>query len=139
MRMIPLIILVGGCASVGVTRMGSSAPPKPEGCNLDVYDDPGSIDRPYREVCLIDAKTGSSIWTDKTMAGAINEARPAACQCGADAILVTGGDVEGASFGGGYGHGKATLRAIVYTGTVEDKKRKPRGKHHGKHEDSEDE
>lgn len=136
------LVLVAGCASVGVTRMGSGSPPKPEGCNLDVYDDPNKIERPYREVCLIDAKTGSSIWTDKTVAAAIDEARPAACQCGADAILIMSGDTQGASFGGGYGHGKAMLRAIVYTEQtepVENKKRKKPGKHHRKDDDDEDE
>lgn len=108
------IALASGCASVGVTKLGKGAKAKPEDCDLDVYASPAEVKRPYREVCLLDAQTSSSAFADKTVAGAVDKARPAACECGGDAILISDGDTEGSSMTG-WGRGKAMLRAIVYT------------------------
>ncbi len=106
-------VLIAGCAKVGVTRLDQSFSPRPENCHLDIYTDTGKIPRAYREVCLIDSQTGTTAFANKTVAAAIELARPAACSCGADAIIVSGTATEGISMAG-WGRGSAIIKAIVY-------------------------
>lgn len=103
--------VVIACGSIGVTRL-KQATSKEYDCDLDVYTRASKVTRPYDELCLIDVRTGSSVFDDKTIAGAINEAKPAACRCGADAIILMGGDTQADL---GYGHGTAIITAIRFT------------------------
>lgn len=105
-------LFFAGCASVGVTVM-KQYPAKPEDCDLDVYTGKDEISKEYEAICLIDSKTGSTAFSEKTVAKAIELAKPEACECGSDAILVASGDKEGMS-AGSWGEGKAMIKGIKY-------------------------
>lgn len=100
------------CTSVGVTRV-AEAPPKVAGCKLDVYTSEAEIRQPFQVVCLIDSRTGTTAFHTKTASAAIQNARPRACECGADALIVAAVDTEGATYAT-WGQGKAILKAIRY-------------------------
>lgn len=106
------IILLSGCASVGSTQLKPSEPKAPN-CQLDIYSSKEEIKRPYESVCVIDSRTGTSAFDDKSAAGAIRLSKPKACQCGADAILIEQMDTEGMTFMT-WGKGKAIVRGIRY-------------------------
>lgn len=103
-------LIIVACASVGVT-ISKSVAARPKGCNLDVYFSESEIKRPYDVIALIDSKTGSNL--NKTVAKAIENAKPQACKCGADAILV--GQTNTVTVAGGGGYGSAILKCIKYT------------------------
>ena len=105
---IPLIL--SSCATVGVT-VSKSYPAKREDCNLEVYFDKTEIERPYEVIALLDSKTGSN--ANKTVARAIEVAKPKACACGADAILIVQTNTVTVSGGGGYG--SAMIKCIKFT------------------------
>jgi hypothetical protein len=105
-------LFTAGCSSVGVTKV-SNATPKPETCNLDIYASDSDVGRPFKVVCIIDSRTGSTVFDKKTAAAAINNAKPKACECGADAIVISSADTEGATWAR-WGQGKAFLKAIRY-------------------------
>lgn len=104
---------MAGCANIGVTKM-KEATPYDVGCKLDIYTSVNEIKRPYEIVCLINSRTGSTAFHTKTAAAAIEQVKPEACKCGADALLIENIDTEGVSWGG-WGKGKAILKAIRYT------------------------
>ncbi len=97
-----VMILVGlmGCTKVGVTQLaaGGRFPAKAENCRLDIYSNAKEITRKHVEVCLIDSRTGTTLFHDKSASAAIEHARPHACKCGADALLVQSADTDGMSF-----------------------------------------
>lgn len=108
-------IQILGCASVGVTRLAGQMPPaKPANCHLDIYTDSTKITRPYEELCLIDSRTGTTAFHRRSAAEAIRQARPAACRCGADALIIGGVQTKGMSMAG-WGMGTANIKAIRYT------------------------
>ena len=107
------LLMSCACSTVGVTSMRANVVPRPESCALDVFSAESEIGRPYEVVCLIDARTGTSVFADRTGAGAINEARPYACKCGADGILVGSASSEGDGFVVPR-TGAALLKAIRY-------------------------
>lgn len=102
-----------GCSSVGVTRL-KGGDTYSERCDLEVFTEPSLVKRPYEEVCLIDSRTGSTAFHDKSIAGAIKNARGPACKCGADAIIISGANTEGAGFNS-WGHGAAIIKAVRFT------------------------
>ena len=106
------VIACLSCTSVGVTR-SRPGQAKPENCRLDVYTSPTEVGRPFVVACLIDVRTGTSVFHNTTGAGAVNYARPAACGCGADALIV----VQAGTQGDGFWiprTGSAVVRAIRY-------------------------
>lgn len=112
--LVPLLgLAISGCATVGVTPI-KKAPSKPKDCELEIFTSESEIKKPFEVLCLLDSKTGGSAFADKTMAGAIKLAKPEACKCGADAILVSGGRAEGVTLFT-WGEGFATLKAIRFT------------------------
>jgi hypothetical protein len=118
MRQELLTTLTGGlifasCTTVGVTPMKANIVARPSTCFLDVYSNEKEIERPFEVVCLIDARTGTSTFHNTTGAGAINAARPYACECGADGILVMSSNVDGDGFWIPR-TGVATIKAIRY-------------------------
>ena len=117
MRILFLVVTLisTSCTTVGVTQMKNDIKAKPENCKLDIYSDEKEINRPFEVVCLIDAKTGTSVFHDTSGPGAINEAKPAACRCGADGILVMGMGISGDGFWIPK-TGNATLKGIRYKG-----------------------
>jgi hypothetical protein len=107
-----LALLACSCGSVGVTQV-TPAQPLRRDCVLDIYTSEAEVKRPYTVVCLLDAQTGTTAFTSKTIAAAIEKAKPEACKCGADAIIFVAGDTEGASLVG-WGRGRALVKAIRY-------------------------
>ena len=108
-----LIFFVSACASVGVTQTKQTVA-KPEDCPLDIYTSDSEIKRKFEVVCLLDSKTGSTLFANKTVAGAIENARPHACECGGDGMVVGDTRVEGVSMAG-WGEGTAMIKVIRYT------------------------
>jgi len=102
-----------GCTTIGVMEMKSDLIFKASNCKLDIFSSEKEIEKPFEVVCLIDVKTGTSAFHDTTGPGAINEARPAACKCGADGILVMQMGISGDGFLIPK-TGNATIKAIRY-------------------------
>ncbi len=107
------ILGLSACSSMGTTQL-VNAEPKAPNCKLDVYSSEKEVKRPYKAICVIDSRTGTTAFHDKTASAAIQNAKPLACQCGADAILIEGMSTEGMTFMT-WGEGKAILRGIKYT------------------------
>ncbi len=105
-------LLLAGCTTVGVTPVNSTAA-KPANCQLDVYASETEINRPFQTACLIDSRTGTTLFHRRDAAAAIDHARKEACGCGADAILVQSADTQGVTMAT-WGQGKAIVRAIRY-------------------------
>jgi hypothetical protein len=103
------LLALAGCATLSVTKMAAKAAPRDNGCALDIFTDASTLSRPHDDLCLIDSRTAGPVWTDRSLTGAINQARPAACECGADALVVltVGQQPENGST-------TAVLRAIKY-------------------------
>jgi len=97
---------------VGVTKI-AEAPAKPKNCKLDMYASESEVKHPFETVCMLDSKTGTALFDDRTIAGATAQARPQACKCGADAIVITGGRAEGTNFWTN-GQGFSVMKAIRY-------------------------
>jgi hypothetical protein len=68
----------------------------------------------FEVVCLIDSLTPSNAFADKTAAGAIKRAKPSACECGADGLIIESLTTQGTT-AFGWGSGSAILKAIRYT------------------------
>jgi len=91
-----LALFLAGCGSTGVVRLGSSVPaPKPEDCALDIVAAESDVKRPFEKVCMIDAKTGSTLYHHRTPEAAMKRMKKAACECGADAVILTGVEKTG--------------------------------------------
>lgn len=108
-----LFLAVAACASVDVARM-KTVPSKAPNCAVDVYSEIAAIKRKYEVVCVLGSSTGTSLFADKSIQHAIDIAKPEACKCGADAILVENVSKTGMSLTG-YGQGSASIKAIIYT------------------------
>ncbi|HPA51504.1 MAG TPA: hypothetical protein PLP50_07870 [Thermoanaerobaculia bacterium] len=108
-----------GCGSTGVLPVGNaSALPKPEGCQVAVFDSEEDVGRPFEKLCIIDAKTGSTLYNDRSVSGAMKRVNAAACQCGADAVIVKAMGKQGVS-AWDWGSSKVSVVAIRYTGPAE--------------------
>ena len=107
-----LISIFLSCATVSVNVI-KEYPPKPRDCLLDVYMLVEDIEKPYEDICILDSYTGSTLGSTKTFEQAIELAKPKACRCGADAIVVTSVDKKKTTFFS-YGHGSAVVRGIRY-------------------------
>jgi hypothetical protein len=113
-----ICVVASSCAVVGVTRLTSPLPPRELGCQLRVFLTEKAIRRQYEVVCLIDARTGISNFADRSASGAIDSARPKACECGTDAIIVdsVGSQTVGESYNS---QGTAVVRAIRFLSEAE--------------------
>lgn len=109
-----LILSLTGCATVGITPLGQTQyEPKDSECKIDVYLSPESVPHKYEEVCLIDSKTGYTMGDERTAAEAIRLSKPAACKCGADAIIVQSAGIQNTSMSMN-NMGTAIVKAIKY-------------------------
>lgn len=103
------------CGSTGVLHVGTAkAPPKPEGCDIAVFESEEDVGRPFEKLCLIDAKTGSTLYNNRSVSGAMKKVNAAACQCGADAVIVRSVEKKGVSLTS-WGSSKASVLAIRFT------------------------
>lgn len=106
------LAILASCASVDVAKI-KTLPPKKENCSLDIYSEASAIKKPYEVACVLGSSTGTTLFADKSIQHAIDIAKPEACKCGADAILVDNVSKTGMSLTG-YGQGTASIKAIVY-------------------------
>ena len=103
------------CGSTGVVRVGKvQTPPKPDGCPIAVFEAEEDVGRPFEKVCVIDAKTGSTLYNDRSPKGAMKKVTVAACQCGADAVVLRRVEKKGVSLAS-WGSSAMTGLAIRYT------------------------
>jgi hypothetical protein len=100
------------CASVKTERV-SSAPPKQKGCELAVFYNESDVKKKYEIVCLLNSRTGNSIWNKRTGDAAVNLSKKQACKCGADAVIVTSSGQTKLKFYS-YKRGIASVKAIRY-------------------------
>ena len=91
-----LVLVLVGCGSTGTVRLGSTtARPKGPACPIAILASESDAKGPFEKVCMLDAKTGSTLFHDKSPDGAMKRLTAAACACGADAILLTGVEKTG--------------------------------------------
>lgn len=113
-RSFPVFLcVVVGCASVSATPVKPGVA-KPENCALELFSSETEVKRPYEVACLVDATSGRTVFADKTVTGALEKARPEACACGADAMLILSASAKGWSFNEGAGEATAIIRAIRF-------------------------
>lgn len=114
------VLVITSCASVGITTI-KKHPPRGENCSIDIYTDKKEIKVPYEVISLIDSHTGSTLVHVRTASQAIENAKPAACEAGANAMLIESTDTEGVTYGR-WGQGKAIIKALRYKKTENVKK-----------------
>lgn len=103
------------CGSTGVLKVGNAkAEPRADGCDIAVFESEEDVGRPFEKLCLIDAKTGSTLYNNRSVSGAMKKVNAAACQCGADAVIVRAVEKKGVSLTS-WGSSKASVLAIRYT------------------------
>ena len=104
------LILISGCSTVGVTMIGDNPvyPAKPDDCDIKVFMGDKNISRKYVEVCMIDVKTGTTIFDDTSIQGAIKNAKPKACEAGCDAIIIKTASTQVVAI-----NGRASSKTIV--------------------------
>jgi hypothetical protein len=109
------MLALAACGSTGVVRVGKAQPaPKPGGCPIAVFEAEEDVGRPFEKVCVIDAKTGSTLYNDRSPKGAMKKITVAACQCGADAVILRQVQKKGVSLTS-WGSSAMTVLAIRYT------------------------
>jgi hypothetical protein len=115
MRFINLVCFsfLAACASVDVATI-KDAPPKEENCKLDIYNNASEVKRPFESLCSLGSSTGTTLFADKSLQHAIDIARPKACECGGDAMILNQVGSEGMSLTG-YGKSSASINVIRYT------------------------
>ncbi|HUM13085.1 MAG TPA: hypothetical protein VLT82_19205 [Myxococcaceae bacterium] len=80
-------LLLAGCRhDAGVTRL-ASAPPKPAGCQLQLFAAEAEVTRPFEAVCVVDTGYSSTVRRPTSVAEVPETARAQACQCGGDAMI----------------------------------------------------
>jgi hypothetical protein len=89
-------LTLNGCSGVAATVL-KQAPAKPLDCKFDVYVSDSEVPKKFETLCLIEAHTGQGWIHDKTISGAIDEARPRVCECGADAAIIVDGSSKQSS------------------------------------------
>jgi len=109
-----LILSFVGCASQAVIPMtGVAYDPKPADCAYEVFGDEDDVQRPFAVTCVIDSKTGTTVFHRHSAKAALDHISPKICECGGDAIIVMGTDKEGALSTWGAGWGKSTVKVKV--------------------------
>ena len=114
-------------STVGVQKV-RAAKPRSADCTIEIFTAGAAITKPWEVVCLIDSmvRTNSEDWSVES--AAIVQAKKAACDCGADALIAEaplpagstglGSDnvlMEGFRYLFGFGKGSRTIKAIRYT------------------------
>ncbi|MCF0056476.1 hypothetical protein [Dyadobacter sp. CY356] len=111
-KLVLLIFVLSSCASVKVEKLISNSP-KPKNCNLEVFNNESEVKRKFEVVCLLNSKTGNSIWNKRTAEAAIENAKNKACACGADAIVITSSGRKKLKFYS-YRRGVASMKGVKY-------------------------
>lgn len=106
------IFVLSSCASVKVEKLSINSP-KSQNCDLDVFNNESEVKRKFEVVCSLDSKTGNSIWNKRTAEAAIENAKNKACECGADAIVITSSGRTKLRFYS-YRRGVASMKGVKY-------------------------
>lgn len=91
-----MILVLSGCAGSTSTIL-KQATAKPLDCKFDIYASESEVQRKFETLCLVEAHTGQGLIHNKTISGAIEEARPKLCECGAEAAIIVDGSSKQAS------------------------------------------
>lgn len=111
-KLILLAFIFCSCASVKVEKLSNSAP-RSKNCELEVFTNESDVKRKFAVTCSLESKTGNSIWNKRTAEAAIENAKNKACECGADAIVITSSGRTKLKFYS-YRRGFASVKAIKY-------------------------
>ncbi|WP_159468600.1 hypothetical protein [Dyadobacter sp. 3J3] len=111
-KLILLLFILSSCASVKVEKLSKNSP-KSQNCDLEVFNNESEVKRKFEVICSLDSKTGNSIWNKRTAEAAIENAKNKACECGADAIIVTSSGRTKLKFYS-YRRGVATMKGVRY-------------------------
>ena len=104
-----VIILFFSCAKTSSVVV-NSVPPKAPGCEIEVMlNFPYDMD--YKELCLISAQSGQSIFSDYSQEARIAQLKEEACKCGANALVLKSGQNGSYNWGQG-GFNRAEAQAI---------------------------
>lgn len=110
-----LSIIGSGCSSTGVLQVGSTDySPRADNCSLDIYSNREDINQEFEAICLISSESGSTLLNDRSQQGRLNVVKRKACECGADALVLTHMNRTATQFGKGYAQAQVTAEAIVY-------------------------
>ncbi|WP_299409458.1 serine protease [Acaryochloris sp. IP29b_bin.148] len=115
-KVTPLLIAdKKGCGKGCTPLVDTIAPAKPKKCVIKLYTAETDIKRPFEKLCLLNASTGSTLFSNKSPEEATKRLKQAACKCGADAIIINDVNREGTS---AFSWGKSTAKGIGirYTG-----------------------
>ena len=95
---------------------GVQTVPRPKDCHLEIYGSEHDVGQPFEVVCLIDSETGRTIFNRHSVQAALDRLRPAACACGADALIVEDVKKQGAlsTFSAGYGYSTVKVKVIRF-------------------------
>ena len=111
-NLVLIIFVLSSCASVKIEKITDNSP-KSRNCNLDVFSNENELKRKFQVVCELDSKTGNSIWNKRTAQAAVENAKNKACECGADAIIITSSGRTKLKFYS-YRRGVASMKGIRY-------------------------
>ncbi|MCE6992510.1 hypothetical protein [Dyadobacter sp. CY323] len=104
------LLVLSSCASVKVKEV-SHVNAKPGDCQLPVFNTVNEVNGSYVVLCEVESITGSALYVRRSAKAAIDRARPAACRCGADALLVISSGRTNLKFFS-WRRGVATVQAI---------------------------
>lgn len=106
-------LLFFSCAHVNVDHLKSASAKAPE-CQLETYNKLSDVKKPYEIVCALASATGTTLFADKSLQHAIDIARPEACACGGDAMVISNSATEGMTLMS-YGKSTANISVLKYT------------------------
>jgi len=90
MKRIPiygLFLLAGACQSSSVVM--KTAPAKASDCPIQVFSSASDVKRPYESLCVVSAETAGVAGGQGNTNIVTNKAKARACECGADALIIT--------------------------------------------------
>ena len=110
---VALFLMNWACAKVDVIRLSDQVTPKSELCSLEIFGSESELTRSFTSLCLINSSTGQGLFDDRSVKKALDQARPKACECGADAMVVKNSETA-ASGTAMYGKSSISILAIKF-------------------------
>jgi len=110
-----LVLTAGGCASQAVVPVArATVEPRAPGCSYETYASESEVGRPFETTCILDSRTGTTIFHRHSIEAAMEKVQDDICACGGDAIIIDSTERRGVSLAN-WGQGSITLRVIRYT------------------------
>ena len=82
-----LLVQLTACAGTSVMQL-KVVPARPLDCKVDIFASDSEVPKKFETLCVVEAHTGAGWIHDKTASGALEQARPKLCECGADAAVL---------------------------------------------------